>query len=123
LVLPVRVGSAPLDDPVFFARFAAYFDARIGCPSIPVETYLRLMFLKFGTGWAMSRCAGRWPIPFPGNGFARSTSAPTTVMKITTRYGDDAVAGLNEALLRPAKAAAANLLRTEDPRRHHRGGH
>ena len=44
-------------------------------------------------------------------------------MKITTRYGDDAVAGLNEALLRPAKAAAANLLRTEDPRRHHRGGH
>jgi hypothetical protein len=31
-------------------------------------------------------------------------------MKITTRCGDDAVAGLNEALL--AKAAAAKLLRT-----------
>ena len=41
-MLPVRIGSAPVDDPVFFARFAAYFDARIGCPSIPVE-----MFLKF----------------------------------------------------------------------------
>ena len=34
-------------------------------------------------------------------------------MKITTRCGDDAVAGLNEALLRPAKAAAAKLLRTD----------
>src|SRR6516165_6325907 len=36
-----------LDDAVFFAPFAAYFDARIGRPSIPMETYLRLMFLKF----------------------------------------------------------------------------
>ena len=35
---------------------------------------------------------------------------PTTLMKITTRCGDDAVAGLNEALL--AKAAEQKLLRT-----------
>ena len=35
-------------------------------------------------------------------------------MKITTRCGDDAVAGLNEALL--AKAAAAKLLRTDKVR-------
>ncbi|MCW2548517.1 MAG: inferenceab initio prediction:Prodigal:2 [Mycobacterium sp.] len=49
LVLPVELGRVDvlLDDPVFFAPFAAYFDARIGRPSIPVETYLRLMFLKF----------------------------------------------------------------------------
>jgi transposase, IS5 family len=38
----------------------------------------------------------------------------TTLMKITTRCGDDAVAGLNEALL--AKAAAAKLLRTNEVR-------
>ena len=36
---------------------------------------------------------------------------PTTLMKITTRCGEGAVAGLNEALL--AKAAAAKLLRTD----------
>ncbi len=30
--------DALLDDPVFFAPFAAYFDSRIGRPSIPVET-------------------------------------------------------------------------------------
>jgi IS5 family transposase len=39
---------------------------------------------------------------------------PTTLMKITTRCGDAAVAGLNEALL--AKAAAAKLLRTDKVR-------
>ena len=49
LVLPVDSGQVDqlLDDPVFFALFAAYFDARIGRPSTPMETYLRLMFLKF----------------------------------------------------------------------------
>jgi IS5 family transposase len=39
---------------------------------------------------------------------------PTTLMKITTRCGEGAVAGLNEALL--AKAAAAKLLRTDKVR-------
>jgi IS5 family transposase len=49
LVLPAELArvDALLDDPVFFAPFAAHFDARIGRPSIPMETYLRLMFLKF----------------------------------------------------------------------------
>jgi hypothetical protein len=49
LVLPAELArvDALLDDPVFFAPVAAYFDARIGRPSIPMETYLRLMFLKF----------------------------------------------------------------------------
>ena len=35
---------------------------------------------------------------------------PTTLMKLTTRCGEAAVAGLNEALL--AQAAGAKLLRT-----------
>ena len=49
LVLPEELGrvDALLDDPVFFAPFAPYFDPRIGRPSIPMETYLRMMFLKF----------------------------------------------------------------------------
>ena len=74
LVLPVELGrvDALLDDPVFFAPFAAHFDARIGRPSIPMETYLRLMLLKFRYGWAMRCCVGRWLIRFPGSGFAGS---------------------------------------------------
>ena len=39
--------DALLDDPVFFAPFERFFDLRIGRPSTPRETYLRLMFLKY----------------------------------------------------------------------------
>ena len=45
LVLPTELGRVDtlLDDPMFFAPFATYFDAQIGRPSIPMETYLRTM--------------------------------------------------------------------------------
>jgi IS5 family transposase len=46
LVLPAQLARADLllDDSVFFAPFAPYFGARIGRPSIPMRTYLPLMF-------------------------------------------------------------------------------
>jgi IS5 family transposase len=49
LVLPVELARVDglLDDPVFFDPFVSYFDPVIGRPSIPMETYLRMMFLKF----------------------------------------------------------------------------
>jgi IS5 family transposase len=34
------------DDERFFAPFRAYFDPAFGRPSMPMETYLRLMYLK-----------------------------------------------------------------------------
>jgi len=36
-----------LDDSAFFVSFVPLFDPRMGRPSTPMETYLRLMFLKF----------------------------------------------------------------------------
>lgn len=47
--LPVELArvDALLGDPVFFTPFVPFFDPRIGRPSTPMETYLRLMFLKF----------------------------------------------------------------------------
>jgi hypothetical protein len=65
LVLPAEMGriDALLDDEAFFVPFVPFFDPRIGRPSTPMETYLRLMFLKFRTGSDMSRCAGRWVCP------------------------------------------------------------
>jgi transposase, IS5 family len=36
-----------LDDPRFFEPYRVFFHATLGRPSIPVETYLRLMFLKY----------------------------------------------------------------------------
>ena len=121
LVLPVELGrvDALLDDPVFFAPFAAHFDARIGRPSIPVETYLRLMFLKFRYRLGYESLCREVADSISWQRFCRipfgtRVPHPTTLMKITTRCGDDAVAGLNEALL--AKAAAAKLLRTDKVR-------
>jgi transposase, IS5 family len=46
--------------------------------------------------------------------FGTRVPHPTTLMKITGRCGDEAVAGLNEALL--VKAAAGKLLRTDKVR-------
>ena len=39
--------DALLDDERFFAPYRAFFDPVLGRPSIPIETYLRMMFLKF----------------------------------------------------------------------------
>jgi IS5 family transposase len=48
-VLPVELMRVDqlLDDPAFFAPFVPFFDPRRGGPSTPMESYLRLMFLKF----------------------------------------------------------------------------
>ena len=107
--------DALLDDPAFFAPFVPFFDPRIGRPSTPMETYLRLMFLKFryrlgyetlcrevsdSITWRMF-CRIPLEVPVPH---------PTTLMKLTTRCGAAAVDGLNETLL--AKAAEEKLLRT-----------
>ena len=107
--------DALLDDPAFFEPFAPHFHPVLGRPSTPAECYLRLMFLKFRhrLGYE-SLCAEvsdsiSWRrfcrIPLDGR-----VPHPTTLMKLTSRCGEDAVAGLNEALW--AKAAAAKLLRT-----------
>ena len=121
LVLPAELARVDvlLDDPVFFAPFVPYFDPEVGRPSIPMETYLRLMFLKFRyrLGFeALCREVGdsiSWQ-RFCRIPFGTRVPHPTTLMKLTTRCGDAAVAGLNEALL--VKAAGQKLLRTDKVR-------
>src|ERR1019366_4686828 len=123
-VLPAEVLRLPeelarvdalLDDPVFFLPFLPFFDPRVGRPSTPMETYLRMMFLKFRYRLGYESLCREvsdsitWRrfcrIPIDGN-----VPHPTTLMKLTTRCGVAAVDGCNEALL--AKAAEAKLLRT-----------
>ena len=121
LVLPDELARVDvlLDDPAFFAPFAAYFDARIGRPSIPMETYLRLMFLKFRyrLGYeSLCREVGdsiSWQ-RFCRIPFGTRVPHPTTLMKLSSRCGEAAVAGLNEALL--SKAAGQKLIRTDKVR-------
>jgi len=107
--------DALLDDPVFFAPFVPFFDPRIGRPSTPMETYLRLMFLKFRYRLGYETLCREVSDSITWRRFCRiplegSVPHPTTLMKLTTRCGTAAVEGLNEALL--AKAAEAKLLRT-----------
>jgi transposase, IS5 family len=107
--------DALLDDPAFFAPFVPYFDPRMGRPSTPMETYLRLMFLKFRYRLGYESLCREvsdsitWRV-FCRIGLDVSVPHPTTLMKLTTRCGSAAVDGLNETLL--AKAAEAKLLRT-----------
>src|SRR3954471_21060278 len=99
-----------LDDERFFAPFRAYFDLTLGRPSIPVETYLRLMFLKvrYRLGYE-SLCAEAgdsiaWRL-FCRIGIDGRVPHPTTLMKITTRCRSEVIDQLNEALLAKAPRA------------------
>ena len=104
-----------LDDPVFFEPYRAFFHATLGRPSIPIETYLRLMFLKYRYRLGFEPLCREVADSISWQRFCRiplggTVAHPTTLMKITTRCGTAAVDGLNETLL--AKAAAAKVLKT-----------
>ena len=104
-----------LDDPAFFEPFVAHFHAAPGRPSLPIETYLRLMFLKYRYRLGFEPLCREVADSISWQRFCRiplgvTVPHPTTLMKITTRCGTGAVDGLNEALL--AKAAQAKVLKT-----------
>ncbi len=107
--------DALLDDPAFFAPFAPHFHPVMGRPCTPVECYLRLMFLKFRYRLGYESLCAEVSDSISWRRFCRipldaKVPHPTTLMKLTTRCGDGAVAGLNEALW--ARAAGQKLLRT-----------
>ena len=122
-ILPAAVLGMPaeleavdrlLDDPRFFEPYRAFFHATLGRPSIPIETYLRLMFLKYRYRLGFEPLCREVADSITWQRFCRIplggvTPHPTTLMKITTRCGERAVNELNEALL--AKAVEAGCSR------------
>ncbi len=104
-----------LDDEAFFAPFRPHFSTVLGRPSIPMETYLRMMFLKYQYRLGYESLCREVADSISWRIFCRlnlddPVPAPSTLSKITTRCGEDAVLGLNEALL--ARADAAKLVKT-----------
>jgi IS5 family transposase len=104
-----------LDDPAFFAPYRSHFHATLGRPSIPIETYLRLMFLKYRYDMGFEPLCREVADSISWQRFCRvplgiAVPHPTTLMKITTRCGSAAVGGLNDALL--ARAMRARVLKT-----------
>jgi len=111
--------DALLDDPVFFEPYRAHFSPRWGRPSIPIETYLRMMYLKHRYGLGYETLCREVADSISWTRFARiplgdRVPHPSTLGKLTARCGPEVVASLNEALL--VKAAGAKVIRTNQVR-------
>jgi IS5 family transposase len=111
----LRAVDRLLDDERFFAPYREFFHATLGRPSIPIETYLRLMFLKYRYRLGFETLCREVTDSITWQRFCRiplggRVPHPTTLMKITTRCGERAINGLNEALL--ARAVEAKVLKT-----------
>jgi IS5 family transposase len=106
--------DAYLDDECFIAPWRALFSARLGRPSVPVDTLLRLLYLKhrYGLGYE-SLCREvadsiSWR-RFCRIGLDRPVLHPTTLVKLVCRAGPEVMEELNAALV--AKLAQGKLLR------------
>jgi IS5 family transposase len=108
-----------LDDPVLFEPFRAYFHPTRGRPSVPMETYARMMVLKyryrlgFETLCAEVSDSISWRL-FCKVPLGAAVPGPSTLEKITSRCGEAAVGQLNDALL--AKAHAKKLVKLDKAR-------
>jgi transposase, IS5 family len=111
--------DAYLDDERFLAPFRDLFDRRLGRPSVPVDTLLRLLYLKhrYQLGYEslcreVSDSIG-WR-RFCRIGLDRPVPHPTTLVKLVRRAGPQTIEQLNAALL--DKLAHDRLLRGRKPR-------
>ena len=99
--------DALLDDRRFFVPFRAFFDPREGRPSVPIETYLRLMFLKYRFGLGYERLCSEVTDSISWRRFCRiglEVTVPdeSTIRKLTRRCGPELIEALNQELLTAA---------------------
>jgi transposase, IS5 family len=103
-----------LDDEPFIAPWRALFDRRLGRPSVPIDTLLRLLYLKhrYQLGYeSLCKEVGDsigWR-RFCRIGLDRPVPHPTTLVKLVRRAGPEVIEQLNAALV--AKLAQDRLLR------------
>ncbi len=98
-----KVGAV-LDDDRFLAPFRSRLTATIGRPTIPVETYLRLMYLKHRYGLGYETLTKEVTDSFTWRRFCRiaidgRVPDPSTLMKLTKRLGPELLEELNAELL------------------------
>jgi IS5 family transposase len=117
LVVPDELAKVDglLDDPVFFEPFRPFFHPTAGRRSIPMETFLRLMYLKYRYGLGYERLCREVTDSVSWCRFCRvplggSVPDHSTLKKIAKRCGPEAVEALNRALLE--KAAGNKVLKT-----------
>jgi transposase, IS5 family len=117
--------DAYLDDERFIAPWRSLFSARLGRPSVPIDTLLRLLYLKhrYQLGYE-TLCAEvgdslGWR-RFCRLGLDQPVPHPTTLLKLVRRAGPGTVEQLNAALL--GKLADDKLLRARKLRIDSGGG-
>jgi IS5 family transposase len=112
-VLPAELRELPpelakvdaiLDEDRFLAPFRSRLTARIGRPTIPIETYLRLMYLKHRYGLGYETLCKEVADSFTWRRLCRialdgRVPNPTTLMKLTRRLGPELLEELNAELL------------------------
>lgn len=96
-----------LDDERFLEPFVKRFSCRIGRPTIPIETYLRLMYLKHRYGLGYETLVKEVADSLSWRRFCRlpldgAAPHPTSVLKLTRRFGPEIIKELNQAVLQTA---------------------
>lgn len=99
--------DALLDDDRFMTPFVERFNTRVGRPTIPIETYLRLMYLKHRYQLGYETLVSEVADSLSWRRFCRlslDTEVPhsTTLLKLTRRFGPTVVEQLNETVLKTA---------------------
>jgi IS5 family transposase len=114
LVMPAELVAVDelLDDPRFFEPFRPFFDPTWGRPSVPMETYLRLMFLKYRYRLGYETLCAEVGDSLTWLRFCRiplgeAAPHPSTLAKITTRCGTAAIEGPNRELVAVAAETGA----------------
>jgi IS5 family transposase len=97
-----------LDDEKFYGLYLERFNTRIGRPTVKVETYIRMIYLKFryqlghetlvkevsdSISWHKFCCIG----------LGEKVPHSTTLIKLTQKYGTETVKELKRLLLEKAR--------------------
>jgi Transposase domain (DUF772) len=103
-----------LDDERFIAPWRTLFSTRLGRPSVPIDTLLRLLYLKHRYQLGYETLCREVADSISWRRFCRipldrPVPHPTTLVKLVRRAGPQTIEELNAALV--AKLAAGKLLR------------
>jgi IS5 family transposase len=110
-----------LDDDHFFAPFREKFCTHVGRPSVPIATYLRMMYLKRRYQLGYETLVREVNDSFSWRRFCHlsledTVPDDTTLIKLTHKYGEDTIRDLNDALvlrLKEAKVIKGRKLRLD----------
>jgi IS5 family transposase len=93
-----------LDDERFFAPFRERFYTQVGRPTIPIDTYLRIMYLKRRYGLGYETLVKEIKDSLTWRRFCHlsledTIPDDTTLVKLTKKYGDRTLSELNDAIV------------------------